>query len=112
MSRWEKETVLGVFFVVNGIIVKSPRYQPKLQIANLGNIKNCWDLIEKANGDVKKVMSPSSFAADLTEEEIKSKQPKAWEKYQTEYNMMVCKSTGEVIRLDTRFGAQTSWKSC
>ncbi|KAF0978284.1 hypothetical protein FDP41_002799 [Naegleria fowleri] len=87
-SSYSKQTVIGMFFAMNGKIVKSPAFQPKLQTVTLDTMKSVYDFIEKCQGNISKITAPDSYAADLTENDLKTLHSAAWNDYQRELNQM------------------------
>ncbi|KAG2385958.1 hypothetical protein C9374_003107 [Naegleria lovaniensis] len=87
-SSYSKQTVVGIFFAMNGKIVKSPAFQPKLQTVTLDTMKSVYDFIEKCQGNISKITAPDSYAADLTENDLKTLHSAAWSDYQRELNQM------------------------
>jgi hypothetical protein len=80
--KYEKQTLNGIFFFQEGLIVKSPAFQPKLQQNSVGILKNCFEYLEKNKYDLKVIMSKGSFAEDLTEKELQTVYNKSWDVYQ------------------------------
>eukprot|EP01080_Neovahlkampfia_damariscottae_P005840 gene5840-9663_t len=87
--KYEKQTLNGTFFFQDGLIIKSPAYQPKLQSNTIGILKSCFEYLEKNKYDLNVVTSKGSFAEDLTEKEIQSVYKKSWDLYLQEYEQML-----------------------
>lgn len=87
--KYDKQTLTSTFVTIKDIIVKSPAYQPKFQIVNINNIKSALEAIETAEYDVEKATIKESYGSDMTERELQTRQPRAWDKYLQEYNRMV-----------------------
>lgn len=86
---YAKETIIGMIFVFNYTIVKSPAFQPKLQVANVDTLKSVLEDIEKANGDLQKMTSNQSYAGPMSESELQLKHKRDWEIYEKEYQQMM-----------------------
>jgi hypothetical protein len=96
--KYEKQTLNGVFFVSNGKIVKSPGFQPKLQLSTVGVIKNVFEYFEKVKEDINLIVSKGSVCEDMTEKDIQTLQKPAWDLYQEEYNQMLEDSGQKVFK--------------
>lgn len=89
MNRYSKQTVVGIFFAIQNKIVKSPAMQPKLQTNSIETIKSVFEALEQAKYNVAAATAPDSFASDLSEKELQTRQKKAWEAYMQEYRQML-----------------------
>ncbi|KAL9655995.1 hypothetical protein ABK040_007616 [Willaertia magna] len=87
-NKYSKQTINGMFFILQNKIIKSPAYQPKLQTISIDTMKSIYDSIEKSNFNFEKIISKDAYAADLTESEIQNLYPNAWKEYEMEMNQM------------------------
>ncbi|KAL0484892.1 hypothetical protein AKO1_003632 [Acrasis kona] len=86
--KYTKQTITGTFFTIRDTIVKSPSYQPKLQQASVSIITTALENLDGYGDSIEKATAVDSFAASMTEKDLQTRQIKAWEVYQDEFNQM------------------------
>ena len=88
-TKYSKQTIAGFIVCIKDTIVKSPAYQPKLQVASISNIASAIQSLESVGFDVEKASASGTYASSLSERELQLSQSEAWAAYQKEYQTMV-----------------------
>jgi len=89
--KYERQTLSGIFFLLNGRVAKSPAMQPKLQQGSLqvSVIKNGFEFFEKCNHDFNMITAKGSLYEELSEKELQTLQPQQWKLYEKEHEQML-----------------------